>query len=484
MNLNPMESIKFNYRDLIIFLLPILIFGLYLFVYNPGILTVSSFSQIHQIVTGEFTNAHPIFHTLLEMAGFKIAGTPLIVGVFQILIFSALWMVICNYHRNDTQSDEFFLQFIVTLVICLIPINAVYSVTLSSNILFSYSILFLCFLIKIMVDNEGEIDRKLIIIMALAIAVMSGLSTYGIYVALISLIAIIAYLHMKGSPKNTIITLAGISLVCILLIGSLSFIYGVENDPFNIPTDDTFDDGVDVNGARSQFFSMINGEPTDNLEKTTPANLNNDKYNSIDSYVNMFRENFILDSLFNNPISYMVLSILLLAAIYVFTQSREIFLLYIPPFVNVIASLLTGQTNQYSCLLVFYMVVIIFISFYFKSKLIPSDSKNVSPISAPETPQVIEPQENYQEDNPYLNIESEIDALNLDEINEMLDDTTEEPQNVSKDQESDESSDEIPDDSTEELQSVPIEQESDESSDEMESDLIDEILREIENEKK
>lgn len=459
MNLNSMESMKFNYRDLIIFLLPVLIFALYLFAYNPGILTVSSFSQIHQIVTGEFTNAHPIFHTLLEMVGLKIAGSPMIIGIFQILIFSAIWMVICKYHRNT--SDEFFFQFIVTLIICLIPINAVYSVTLSSNILFSYAVLFLCFLIKVMVDRDGEIGKKMIILMALTLAVMSGLCTYGIYVALISLIAIIAYLYRKGAAQNTFIALAGISIVCILLIASLSFICGVEDDTLNIKTNDAFEDGVDVNGARGEFFSMINSEPTDNIEKVTSANLRNEKYSTIDSYANMFRESFILDGLFNNPIFYMILSIILLGAICAFTQIKEMLLLYVAPLVNVIAGIMAGQNNQYSCLLVFYLIVIILISIYFKYGLNPGDLKNIRPAAKPQadTPQAMEPAGNYEVENPYLNIEAEIEDLTLDEINEMLGD------------------------SSDGLQSVPIEQETT-SADEMESDLIDEILREIEEEKK
>jgi hypothetical protein len=50
---------KINYRDLMIFAVPILIFALYLFIYNPGILTYDSFAQIHQIAGGEFTSRFP-----------------------------------------------------------------------------------------------------------------------------------------------------------------------------------------------------------------------------------------------------------------------------------------------------------------------------------------------------------------------------------------------------------------------------------------
>lgn len=140
MNLNS----KFNYRDFIIFIVPVLIFSLYLYIYNPGILTAASFSQLHQIATGEFTGAYPILHTIIEMICLKIYASPASIGAFQILVFSLIWMIICNYHRDDTKSDSngFVLQFIITMIVCLIPINAIYSITLSSNILFSYAVLF------------------------------------------------------------------------------------------------------------------------------------------------------------------------------------------------------------------------------------------------------------------------------------------------------------------------------------------------------
>ena len=162
MNFNSSQSNglpKINYRDLIIFVLPVLIFVLYLFAYNPGVLTVDSFSQLHQIATGKFTTAHPIFHTFLEMLCLKIFKSPFYIGLFQILIFSAIWMGICKYHRDDysKNSNAFIVQFIVTLIVCLIPINAIYSITLSSNVLFSYSIMLLCFFFFFFFDKNGEV---------------------------------------------------------------------------------------------------------------------------------------------------------------------------------------------------------------------------------------------------------------------------------------------------------------------------------------
>lgn len=417
MNLNLTESnrgLKLNYRDLAIFIVPILIFSLYVYIYNPGVLTASSYSQLHQIVSGQFTNAHPIFHTLFEMACLKIFKSPISIGIIQMIIFSVLWMIICNYHRDDSadSSNEFFIQFIITLIICLIPINAVYSITLSSNILFSYSVMFLCFLIKVMIDAKGQIDKKLIIIMAITLAIMSGLSTYGIYIALFSLMTILYYLFDKNPPENTYIILVGIALIGMLLIGSLNFIYDVDNDTSNIKTNDAFKEGINLENAKNQFFSSISNNPSDEIENTAPINIKNSNYNLVDSFVNMFRENFILDGLFNNPLLCMIFSIILLVLISTTIKSEEIFLMYAPALLNLVLVVLTGQNNLYSTILIFYMIIIIFISLYFKVGFDPSNISNITQI-------ISKPKEIKTYETPQLNYKEKTKTDKTDKLNNV-----------------------------------------------------------------
>lgn len=483
MNLNATESNilpKFNYRDLIIFIVPILIFGLYLFVYRPGVLTVASYSQLHQIATGRLTTAYPAFHSFIEMIFLNIFKSPTYIGLFQILVFSLMWMGICKYHRNDQapSSNEFVLQFIVTLIICLIPINAVYSITLSSNVLFSYAILFLCFLIKVMVDKNGQIDTKLTVAIAAALALVSGLNNYGIIIALVSLIIIIYYLYKKGTPQNVFVRLIGLSLLLMILVGSFSIIYDVKGSDYdeytnsvNIPSNDAFEDGINLESNRHHFFSTTYNHPVKGYENSISRGYGNTNYNIVDSFVNLFRENFILDGLFNNPILYMVFSIILLALIYFVTRTEEMLLLYVPCFLNVIVNFLTGQNNLYSNLLVFYLIVIIFISLWFALGLKPNNftkprPATVSPKIVAEhvetkIPPAIEPVHNPVEDSYYSDLEVELEELTLDEINEMLGKT--------------------PDEEAQRFAETPT---SDESIPQTEDDLLDQILKEIELERK
>ncbi|WP_407412029.1 hypothetical protein [Methanobrevibacter sp.] len=381
-----------NYRDLMIFAVPILIFALYLFIYNPGILTYDSFAQIHQIASGEFTNRFPFFHTFIEMLLLNIFHTPLAIVALQILVFSAIWTVICKYHRDDASesSNKFTLQFIVTLIICLIPINAVYSVTLWPEILFSYALLFLSFLIKVLIDRNGEMSLKFAVILAVTIAVTSQLSSIGIYIGIITLIAILAYLFKKNRNKEkTFLILPALTIILILAIGSLSIAYSVEdahagNSPGSAQMVWSVLRGDDWDG---QAYYLINGgdylkeaqnrsytenkiTPTADYEKLTSTNFGKGNYNLINSYAVYFKDHTITDTLFLSPALYMYLAIILLIAIQLITKSKDMYLVYVPNLINIIGVFMTATLNEnrflYPNLLVFYMMVIIFISIYFR----------------------------------------------------------------------------------------------------------------------
>lgn len=459
MNFNSSESNiipKFNYRDLMILLVPILIFALYLFVYKPGILTVASYGQLHQIATGHFTTAYPIFHTMLEALCITIFKRPAFIGVIQILIFAVMWMLICKYHRNDLSdsSNEFAVQFALTLIICLIPINAVYSITLSSNVLFSYSIMFLGFLIKIMIDKNGQIDTKLIVLLAVTLAVMSGLNNYGIIIALISFIAIAYYLMKKGASQDKLIKFAGLTILGLLLVGSLNFVYDVRGDELNIHTNDAFDEPVNLAGARDKFFSSANAEPSKGFEKIESWNNGSSKFNLIDSFVNLFRGNLILGGLFDNPITYMIFSVILLALIFVREQFKEMFFVYLPAFSSIVITIATGQNNLYYSLLVFYLIAIIGVSLWFNGNMKIENIRNATP--TPTMPkQVQTPQSDY-DDGYYPNMTYEVESLTMEDINDMLVDT-------------------------EMYEEAPVEKIQHREA--PSSDLVDEILKEIEMEK-
>ena len=199
----------------------------------------------------------------------------------------------------------------------------------------------------------------------------------------------------------------------------------------------------------------------------------NNKYNLVYSIVDLFKENFILDGLFNNPILYLIVSVILLALINFINPSKEIFFIYMPPLLSVIITILTGQNNAYYNLLVFYLILIILTSVLFKVDLKTNNVNNTTPTIAKEerieTPAINETTENQFKEDYYTSLETEIDNLTLDDINEMLNET----EVTDKTDITDETN--VP-----EKKQVQKTQKPESTS----SDLIDEILKEIEMEKK
>lgn len=292
---------KPNYRDLIIFLIPFIIFLAYLYVYNPGVLTYDSFNQLHQIATNDFSNWHPFFHTFIEMLCLKIYASPISIAVLQILVFSSMWMVICKYHRDDDgKSKTFTLQVIITLIISLIPINAIYAITLWKDVLFSYFLMFLCFLIKVMLDKKGKVDLKLVAVMAVVMAIVSQLRLNGIYLILLLLIILTVYLFLKKESEKVCIALPALTIVFILLIASLNVAYDVEDNQKDYVFVKTshmladYDLHLDLDAQdRDKIHEMINEtqlNKTYNIYYSDPINWisNEDVYqNDSQAYLNM-----------------------------------------------------------------------------------------------------------------------------------------------------------------------------------------------------
>ena len=205
---------RLDYRDLVIFLIPFAIFMYYLYVFDPGILTYDSFDQLSQIAYHRFGSWHPFFHTFIEMVCLKIYPDPKSVCVLQIFTFSTIWMIICKYNRNDdVKTKSFILQVIITLIISLIPINAIYSITLWKDILFSYFVLFSCFLIQVLLDKKGNVSYLFIAVLSIALAFVCQLRPNGFIIILILLIALAVYFFKKNRDKKLHITIPALTII-------------------------------------------------------------------------------------------------------------------------------------------------------------------------------------------------------------------------------------------------------------------------------
>ncbi len=471
---------KLNYRDLAIFLTPIIIFSVYLAVFNPCIATYDSFNQLHQIATGSFTNWHPFFHSFINMLCLSIYPSTISICILQILTFSTMWMVICKYHRDDDNGTfkNFKLQVIFSIIICLIPINAMYSITLWKDILFSYFLMFLCFLAKVMIDRNGKVDLKFILLLSIVMAFVAELRGNGLYVIIIALVVYTAYIFMKKNRKMAV-ALPILTITLILLIASLNVAYDVEDNEkdalatkvahmladydLNLEMDDADRDQIhklidkdkvkeaykptksdpifaitnydeyDTNKGTyiwlavkyslkdplhclqylfgsspmvwditrdsdwmgrpyymsgdhdrlqsdfNEFYVKHNNTPTEPYENLSYVNWGTPAFDFL-NLLSLGIEGSIFDTVLNSPALYMYLSIILLIVIHLAIGSREIYLMYIPNVLNILAIFFSTPIQDYRYLypnlLICYMLIIIVIWLRYGSSDEPQISLN------------------------------------------------------------------------------------------------------------
>lgn len=118
---------------------------------------------------------------------------------------------------------------IFTFIMCIIPINALYSITLWNDILFSYLLMFLCFLAYVIVDRKGKVDYGFMILLSVVMAFVVHLRGNGFYVVAVFLVLYAAYLFLKDNRKMSVMLLT-LTAALILVIASLNVVYEVEDN--------------------------------------------------------------------------------------------------------------------------------------------------------------------------------------------------------------------------------------------------------------
>lgn len=212
---------KIEFKDIVIFLIPLITYLIILSIFFPGILSYDSFSQLNQITSNQFNNWHPFLHTFIEKICIKIWNTPASVCLLQILVFSIIWTVICRYNRKNDNNKIFIFQIIVTLFIVLNPLNSFYSITLWKDILYSYFFLLFCFLVEILIDKNFNVPSKFYIFFGIIAAIISELRHNGFYAIIIFLI-ILFFIFLKKKKWKFYF------LIIITMVISMSLFYGLE----------------------------------------------------------------------------------------------------------------------------------------------------------------------------------------------------------------------------------------------------------------
>ena len=219
---------KVDYKDIIIFLIPFIFFGIYLIIFYPGVLSYDSYNQLHQIKEMTFNSSHPFFHTFIEMVLMKIINTPAMIGIFQISFFSILWSRICKYNRNKYNKLSLGYQILLTVIICFNPLNKVLSITLWKDVLYSYMLLWFCFEMEKAIDKKFKLELKDVIKISLMLAIIPNLRHNGYLITLLMSIILFIIFIVKDKKRYNYLKLAGFVVVFLLGFKGLNKLYNVD----------------------------------------------------------------------------------------------------------------------------------------------------------------------------------------------------------------------------------------------------------------
>lgn len=189
---------KIERFDVIIFSTIILIFGMSLLAFYPGLITSDGVDQIAQAQKGEYIDAHPTLHSFIVGNLTKIFGTIATVGIIQILLFAIIWTIALKITRIDNESvfNKIF-QLLLTIGICIIPINFMYSITVWKDIIYSYSMLSVVLIIYIGIKNNYNYKLMHMIIVSMALVLIMKLRHNGLPIGIVLIIILLALNFIK-----------------------------------------------------------------------------------------------------------------------------------------------------------------------------------------------------------------------------------------------------------------------------------------------
>lgn len=206
-------------RDVIIFAIPVVFFTITLLAMWPGFYTSDSYDQYHQAQTGIANTAHPVFHTFTIWLLNGLHHSQAMLPLFQILLFSVLWTVVCKYIRRlyGDKRKIFYIQtaFIVTL--CVLPVIYTYTIGAWKDVLYSYSLLSLAFILFVGSNKKFNYSILEIVCSAILLALTIAYRHNGIVAALVVLAVLLIGMTMYKVSVRRMLLLAGLSVGFFIL---------------------------------------------------------------------------------------------------------------------------------------------------------------------------------------------------------------------------------------------------------------------------
>lgn len=202
-------------RDIVLFMLPVVLLTIVLFALWPGLYTSDSYDQYNQAQTGIVYPAHPVFHTFTIWLVNSIHHSRVMLPLAHIFLFSLMWAVMCGYIRRlYNKSDKvFYAQFVFMVILCILPIIYTYSVSAWKDVLYSYSLLSLAFLLFIGSYKKFNYSTLEIVCIALLLSLAVAYRHNGVIPALVVFVILSVGMIKYKTSTRKIVTLTGLSVV-------------------------------------------------------------------------------------------------------------------------------------------------------------------------------------------------------------------------------------------------------------------------------
>lgn len=153
--LNPVESNVSKWKILLYALPSLLVSTYFLIAFYPGAMTPDSLAQWDQALTHEYTDWHPVVHTMLLSVLLSIWESPAVIAIFQmILIGSAVGFA--GWSLEQARIPKPFI-WIVLVLFAISPVHSISSITLWKDVAYSAALLLFTLLMFRIVRTSGRV---------------------------------------------------------------------------------------------------------------------------------------------------------------------------------------------------------------------------------------------------------------------------------------------------------------------------------------
>ena len=195
------------------------VWGLFLLVFFPGLLTQDTTVQWEQVVTGQYSDAHPIFYALLIGGLSQVHNSPAVVVLAQILMLSlSLGWGLGELERMGSSRKALWA---LSVLFAVLPVNILGAIVLRKDIPFSAAILVLSVIfLKIVLSRGDWLNGKwhwLGLGLTLGVITLSRIN--GLTVSVGSLVIILLFYHRAW---RRLFAAAGVfALMLMLMFGPI-----------------------------------------------------------------------------------------------------------------------------------------------------------------------------------------------------------------------------------------------------------------------